>query len=70
MNDANRLWRDPAMRWIVGGNAVKGPATSTSQMERFETELLVTHGNLAAVGDLSGAWIDKVHDRCPPKTII
>ena len=23
VNDAERLWRDPAMRWIVGGKAVQ-----------------------------------------------
>ena len=44
MNDADRLARDPAMRWIVGGNAVNGQAASTSQMGRFETELLATEG--------------------------
>jgi hypothetical protein len=26
VNDADRLARDPAMRWIVGGNAVDGQA--------------------------------------------
>lgn len=39
VNDAERLGRDPAMRWIVGGKAVEGQAASTSQMGRFETEL-------------------------------
>ncbi len=32
VNDANRLGRDPAMRWIVGGHAIKGRPASTSQM--------------------------------------
>ena len=40
VNDANRLGRDPAMRWIVGGKALVRGGTSTSQMGRFETELL------------------------------
>ncbi len=40
VNDAHRLGRDPAMRWIVGGKAVEKQAASTSQMGRFETELL------------------------------
>lgn len=70
VNDADRLARDPAMRWIVGGNAVKGQAASTSQMGRFETEFLATDDNLAALNDLGGTWIDRVHDRRPPKTII
>ena len=39
VNDAERLGRDPAMRWIVGGKAVERQAASTSQMGRFETEL-------------------------------
>jgi len=36
----------------------------------FETEVLATEENLAAVADLSGQWIDKVHDRHPPTKII
>ena len=40
VNDADRLGRDPATRWIVGGKAVERQAASTSQMGRFETELL------------------------------
>ncbi len=51
VNDADRLSSDPAMRWIVGGKAVEGGAASTSQMGRFETELLATDDNLAALAD-------------------
>jgi hypothetical protein len=40
VNDADRLAHDPAMRWVVGGQAVTGQAASTSQMGRFETEVL------------------------------
>ncbi len=39
-------------------------------MGHFETEWLATDHNLAALTDLSGAWIDKVHNRRPPKTIV
>ena len=70
VNDADRLGRDPAMRWIVGGKAVERGGASTSQMGRFETELLSTDDNLAALADLSGIWIDRVHDRNPPKLIV
>ena len=70
MNDADRLGRDPAMRWIVGGKAVERGGASTSQMGRFETELLATNENLAALADLSGIWIDRVHDRSRPKLIV
>lgn len=69
-SDADRLGRDPAMRWIVGGKAVERNGASTSQMERFETELLATKDNLAALADLSGIWIDRVHDRHPPKLVV
>jgi hypothetical protein len=58
------------MRWIVGGKAVERGGASTSQMGRFETELLATNDNLAALADLSGVWIDRVHDRNPPKLIV
>ena len=70
MNDADRLGRDPAMRWIVGGKAIERQAASTSQMGRFETELLATDENVEALVDMNGVWIDKVHDRHPPKMII
>ena len=70
VNDAGRLGRDPAMRWIVGGKAIERQAASTSQMGRFETELLATDENVEALVDMNGVWIDKVHDRHPPKMII
>ena len=70
VNDAGRLSLDPVMRWIVGGKAVERQAASTSQMGRFETELLATDANVEALADLSGHWIDRVHDRHPPSKII
>ena len=70
VNDAERLARDPAMRAIVGREGMDRPAASTSQMGRFETEWLATEANLAALTDLSGAWIDRVHVRRPPDGII
>ena len=70
VNDADRLSLDPVMRWIVGGQAVTKQAASTSQMGRFETELLATDGNVEALADMNGVWIDKVHDRHPPTKII
>ncbi len=70
VNDAERLGRDPAMRWIVGGRAIERQAASTSQMGRFETALLASDVNVEALADMSGAWINRVHDRRPPKMII
>ena len=67
VNDAERLRHDPAMRWIVGGKAAHGCAASPSQMGRFETKWLTAENNLSALADLSGQWIDAVHDRRPPR---
>lgn len=38
-------------------------------MARFETEVLTAAGNRTALTDLPGQWIDRVHDRNPPKWI-
>jgi Transposase DDE domain group 1 len=62
VNDAERLARDPAMRAIVGREGLDRAAASSSQMGRFETEWLATGANLTALTDLSGAWIDRVHE--------
>ena len=70
VNDAERLRRDPAMRWVVGDRAIAASAASTSQMGRFETQWLSRPENLAALADLPGQWVDKVHTRRPPKTIV
>src|ERR671917_1924043 len=70
VNDADRLAYDPAMRWVVGGRAVKETAASASQMGRFETELLTQEANLSVLTDLSGRWIDAVHTSCPVKVIV
>src|ERR671929_128236 len=70
VNDADRLGRDPAMRWIIGGRAVTQHAASASQMGRFETEVLTQEANLNALAELSGRWIDAVHARRPVKVIV
>ncbi len=70
VNDAERLARDPAMRWVVGGHAVARQAASASQIGRFETEWLASDKNFAALTELCGRWIDRVHGRRPPKVIV
>ena len=70
VNDADRLCRDPAMRWVVGDQAITGSAASASQMGRFETKWLSRPENLAALADLPGRWIDKVHTRRPPRIVV
>ena len=70
VNDAERLSRDPEMRAIVDRKGLDRRGASTSQMGRVETEWLATEENLAALDNLSGIWIDRVHDRKKPKIII
>jgi len=69
VNDAERLCRDPVMRWVVGDRAITGSAASASQMGCLETKWQSRPENLAALADLPGQ-IDKVHRRRPPKTIV
>jgi hypothetical protein len=72
VNDAERLSVDPAMRHVVGGRATlpEKQAASTSEVGRFETETLSTKSNLTALLDISGQWIDAVHQRQPLKELI
>jgi hypothetical protein len=62
-NDAERLAVDPAMRQVVGGRAKDRQAASTSQMGRFETEILTARRNGRALMNLPGKWIDRVRQR-------
>jgi Transposase DDE domain group 1 len=70
VNDAERLARDPAMRAIVGREGLDRAAASSSQMGRFETEWLASDANLETLANLSGTWIDRVHERKPPDSIV
>jgi hypothetical protein len=53
--DAERLCRDPAMRWVVGDRAIADFAASASQIGRFETKWLCRSENLATIADLSAS---------------
>lgn len=68
-NDAERLRFDPSVRRVVGERGKDRFAASTSEMSRFETEILATDGNLNNLADLSGRWIDRVGDRVPMKQL-
>ena len=70
VNDAQRLSHDPVMRAIVDRKGLDRMAALSSQMGRFETDWLAMDDNLAALTALSGVWIDRVHDRRPPKMIV
>jgi len=69
-NDAERLAVDPVMRQVVGGRAAERSAASTSQMGRFETEILTQPTNLRVLMSLPGQWVDRVHQRQPLTKII
>jgi len=69
-NDAERLSVDPAMRRVVGGREREAYAASTSQMGRFEPEVLTQTGNLDALTDLSGRWIDGLRARRPSSEVV
>jgi len=69
-NDADRLRVDPAMRHVVGGRARELLGASTSEMSRFETELLARRENILALMDLCGAWADKVNERADLKELV
>src|SRR5471032_1229002 len=64
-NDAERLAVDPTMRQLVGGRTREHTAASTSQMGRFETDVLTQQTNLKVLTDLSGQWIDTLRQRKP-----
>ena len=69
-NDAERLAVDPAMRQVVGGRATEYTAASTSQMGRFETEVLTQPKNLNALTKLSGTWIDRLWEHRPMRELV
>ncbi|MFC1491307.1 IS1380 family transposase [Nitrospinota bacterium] len=70
VNDAERLRLDPAMRALVGRGDGLRHAASTSEMARFETELLAMEENLEVLSALSGLWIGRVHERTALKDLV
>src|SRR5271166_3844720 len=69
-NDAERLSVDPAMRYVVGGRACEHQAASTSQMSRFETEVLTQTENLIALKKMPGMWNERLHQQRPMKELV
>ena len=69
-NDAERLSVDPAMRYVVGGRACEHQAASTSQMSRFETEVLTQAENLMALKKMPGMWNEQLHQQRPMKELV
>ncbi len=69
-NDAERLCVDPALRRVVGGRATEKSAASTSQVGRFETEVLADPENLVEIMDLPGRWVERVRQRKPLTEVV
>ena len=70
VNDAQRLSVDPVMRHIVGGRAVDRQAASTSQIGRFETDVLTHPNNLEALMNMPGQWVDLTRQLRPMKKLV
>ena len=69
-NDAERLAQDPAMKVVVGWNGSKRNAASTSEMSRFETELLTRKDNLKALERLNTQWVERAMAHTVHKRVI
>ena len=70
VNDAERLRVDPVMRHVVGGRAVDRDAASTSQVARFETDVLCHPDNLDALMAMPGQWVDRIRQHRPTDKLI
>jgi hypothetical protein len=70
VNDAERLRVDPVMRHVVGGRAVDWDAASTSQVARFETDVLCHPDDLEVLMAMPGQWVDRIRQRRPTDKLI
>jgi len=69
-NDAAGLAMDPVMRAVVGRRALEKQAAGTNTVNRFETDTLVTPGNLKGLEGLNFEWVDHAMARTPHQRII
>ena len=69
VNDADRLGRDPAMRWIVGGKAIERQAVFHQPDGTLRDGALATDENVEALAN-GRCGSTRVHDRNPPNTAI
>ena len=70
LNDAERLSQDPAMRTVVSRRAFDKTAASTSEMARFETEILSQEENLGGLAELNSEWVRTAMGRTSYRKII
>jgi hypothetical protein len=59
VNDHERLFRDPAMRAVIGKKALERNAASYQTVSRFETETLASDENISALSSINHAWASK-----------
>jgi hypothetical protein len=69
-NDADRLSQDPAMRVVVGWKGSERNAASTSEMGRFETELLTQEDNRKGLERLNVEWVKHARTKTVHQRII
>ena len=69
-NDADRLSQDPALRVVVGWKGPDRNAASTSEMGRFEAELLTQKENLKGIERLNVEWIKRALAKTVHRRII
>jgi len=70
VNDQELLLRDPAMRAVVGRKALERNAASSQTVSRFETEILASDENVAALSSINHAWVGKAMRVTGAKKII
>ena len=58
-NNTVRLAQDPAMRVVVGWQGSERKAASTSEMGRFETQLLTKEDNLQRLVRINTQWVER-----------
>ena len=69
-NDADRLARAPAMRLVVSRRASGKQAAARNTVGRFETEMLSTKQNRAALTALNAAWVSRAMAHTDTKRLI
>ena len=70
LNDAECLRVDPVLGQLVGGRAAEKGAASVSLIARFETETLVSLGNLHGLEALNRAWVERAGPFTPMRPVI
>lgn len=70
VNYQDNLTRDPAMRAVVGKNALDRNAASHNTVSRFETETLATDESIAALSFINGPWVSRAMTRTDTRKTI